>query len=112
MYMDGRAVLSECDLTNTGVNFIFDLNSDYLEIRKQLGNLYPRVDTYIESGEYKEDICKVLPNITGCFINGKKVLSDAEILELRESKKEEYKAYKKDLFKSVTEDLKKSSGLQ
>ena len=105
-YADGYEVLDDCVLTNTGVNFTFDLNSKYI---RENALAYRSM---IEVGHWKSCVCNALPNIAGCFINGKRVLSDQEILELRESKKEEYKAYKRDLITSVTEDLKKSSGLQ
>lgn len=111
IYMDGRTFFSDCDLINTGANFIFDLKSDYLEKRKQFKGFYPEPETYIESGRYKEDICEFLPSITGCNINGKKVLSKEELKELKKQKLEEYMAYKKGLFKSFGDDFKNNNGI-
>lgn len=103
-YSDERSIFDDCILTNTGANFTFDLNSDYLEKRKNFNN-YPSPETYVESGRWKEDICNVLPYITGCYINGKKVLSSEEVKELKEQKREEYLSYKRGLLNSVKNNL-------
>lgn len=110
-YMRGVKIISECTLTNTGVNFIFDMNSEWF---KSNFGYEPKKDIYgnvfsFRNPTWKKEIFNYLPTIEGCFINGKKVLSKEEVRKLREEKLEEYRAYKKEITAPFEEQFKKDN---
>ena len=72
-------------LTNTGINFEFD----FQEIKEY----------------YEIEFNELIHNVSGCYINGKKVLSEAEMKAIAAQKKTEYGLFKDDNFNSILNDI-------
>lgn len=103
-YMYDQENIANCILTNTGVNFKFDINSDHADLR---------MEERINTGIWKEDLCYTLSKeIEGCYINGKRVLSKEEVKNIRKTKLEEYKQYKQSLTSSFEEQFKKDNNIK
>lgn len=85
---DKNIHLIDCDLTNTGLNIEFKLKSK--NYKSEIVN---------------EEIKKGYLN--GCYVNGKKILSEEEQKALTQTKLEEFEAYKKEIFDSVSASIRK-----
>ena len=92
-YLAGEfADLGQCDLTNCGVQVI--LNPDKLKLDSQ-------------KRELKEAMSS---DLVGCYVNGKKVLSDDEKQKLSQQKREEYEVMKNGIFAPITDDIEEQIG--
>ena len=105
-YMDGYEGLNDCVLTNTGVKVVFDYNSKYLNTNE---NAYKH---FIVLDRIKVNICDLLPNIEGCYFNDRRVLTKEEIRELRETKLEELKTYKREFIAPFEEKFRKDNNIK
>ena len=86
-----RVFEGDCDFTNTGLNVTIDPSAEEWH-----GS---------EAEMLKKDLGLLTSGLSGCYINGKKIVSNEEKKAIIEYKLREYEEYKQELFDSVSRDI-------